>query len=241
VRRAHVADLFLPLYLGLIAIWPSDWSGERFLLPVLPVILFLAGEGTLRLLRMMAPRQAFVAGAAIVALFMAIEAPGLRAAAKDSQQCIAAYEAGDQYPCIGDFWREYFMLSEMLPVFVPDSSVVITRNPRMTYALGGVQSMIWPFSDDPNAFFAAADSVAARYLIYDGATLSTVYVRPLLLEYPRAFCIMRAEREGTLLFGIRPERDLSQMAPIASDSVAFSFCGEEYWRDAETMRRFSSQ
>jgi hypothetical protein len=48
VRRARVADVFLPLYLGLIFIWPAVWSGERLLLPALPLLLFYAAEALVR-------------------------------------------------------------------------------------------------------------------------------------------------------------------------------------------------
>jgi hypothetical protein len=39
------AELFLLLYAGIILLWPSVWSGERFLIPLLPILLLLAGEG----------------------------------------------------------------------------------------------------------------------------------------------------------------------------------------------------
>ena len=37
-----VAELFLPLYLGLVLLWPQAWSGDRFSLPLLPLMFFYA-------------------------------------------------------------------------------------------------------------------------------------------------------------------------------------------------------
>ena len=54
-RRARVAELFLPLYTGLILLWPAVWSGERFLLPVLGLLLAYAGDGVMQAF---APRRA---------------------------------------------------------------------------------------------------------------------------------------------------------------------------------------
>jgi hypothetical protein len=41
-RKVGVAELFVPLYVGLILVWPEVWGGDRFVLPVLP-LLFLYG------------------------------------------------------------------------------------------------------------------------------------------------------------------------------------------------------
>ncbi|SVA92866.1 uncharacterized protein METZ01_LOCUS145720, partial [marine metagenome] len=43
-----VAELFAPLYFGLILAWPVVWSGDRFALPLYPLVLFYAGETMLR-------------------------------------------------------------------------------------------------------------------------------------------------------------------------------------------------
>jgi hypothetical protein len=42
---AGAAELFFPLYAGLILLWPEVWSGDRFALPLLPLILLYAVEG----------------------------------------------------------------------------------------------------------------------------------------------------------------------------------------------------
>ena len=43
VGRA-VAEYFFPLYAGLILLWPEVWSGDRFALPLFPLILFYAAS-----------------------------------------------------------------------------------------------------------------------------------------------------------------------------------------------------
>jgi hypothetical protein len=44
LRAPGGAELFVPLYGGMILLWPSVWSGERFLLPLLPLLLLYAGR-----------------------------------------------------------------------------------------------------------------------------------------------------------------------------------------------------
>jgi len=43
-EKVGVAELFFPLYFGLILLWPPAWSGDRFALPLLPLIFFYAGR-----------------------------------------------------------------------------------------------------------------------------------------------------------------------------------------------------
>lgn len=41
---AGAAEFFLPLYGAMLLLWPEVWSGERFLLPLLPLVLVYAGS-----------------------------------------------------------------------------------------------------------------------------------------------------------------------------------------------------
>ncbi|MCJ7630008.1 MAG: hypothetical protein MUO50_16655, partial [Longimicrobiales bacterium] len=45
--RVGVAELFFPLYFGLILLWPPAWSGDRFALPLLPLMFFYSGVALL--------------------------------------------------------------------------------------------------------------------------------------------------------------------------------------------------
>jgi hypothetical protein len=126
---------------------------------------------------------------------------------------------------------------------LPDGAVVLSRKPRLYYALGGNRSSIYPFTPEPAAFFATADSIRARYVIFDrlGGTADT-YLRPVLLRKPQAFCIMRVmSATGTVLFGIRPDHaavpDLGESG-LRDPVPSFSFCDAGYWRNAEAMQTF---
>jgi hypothetical protein len=243
LRCARVADLFLPLYLGLLFIWPAVWSGERFLLPALPALLFLAGEAFVRLLRRFAARQSIALATVAAGVLLLPVLPGLIRAAQAGRECTRQYLEGNRYPCLDEFWTEYFALAELSPALLPDGSAVITRKPRLYYAVSGVPARIFPLTDDPAAFFATADSAGARYLIFDLVTgLTDYYVRPVLLQRPAAFCVMRAEPRGTVLFGIRPEHAADVGAPDRPEqSLSFAFCGDEYWRSPQARQTYSGR
>jgi hypothetical protein len=247
VRRAHVADLFLPLYVGLILIWPEVWSGERFLLPALPLLLYYAGEALLRVVRWATPRHVFVVGATAAAVVGVLAVPGLLAGVAFGRECTGRYLAGERYPCLGGpAWVDFFELGERAGEMVPDGAVVLNRKPRQFYVLSGLRSRNYPMSDDPAAFFAAADSAGARYVVFDRLdAVSEYYLRPVLVLRPGAFCLMTVSpASGTALFGIAgPDRPAARTTPAAEQggAVSFELCGSAYWRNEEARRRFGVQ
>jgi hypothetical protein len=91
VRAPRAAELFLPLYIGLIFIWPDVWSGERFLLPALPLLLLYAGEALVRFSRWLTPRYSFAIPTTAAALLLAVAVPGLVEAAHTGRACTALF------------------------------------------------------------------------------------------------------------------------------------------------------
>lgn len=245
MRSPRLVDFFLLLYVGLILIWPAVWSGERFLLPALVPILYYAAESLRRLVQWLAPRHGFVTGAAAAGLLVLLGLPGLIRAADTSGACMALYRTGERFPCLGSpVWDEFFDVALLAPQALPDGAVVLSRKPRLFYALGGLRGRNYPFSPEPDAFFAAVDSAGARYVVYDGlGGTADAYLRPVLLRRPAAFCLMHVTQiTGTVLFGIRPDHartpDLGDAALREAYSPSFSSCDESYWRSPDAMRTF---
>jgi hypothetical protein len=236
-RRLRPAELVLPLYMGLILIWPAVWAGDRFLLPVYGVILFFAADALVQLVRRLRAPLAFSVGAAAVALIMLLQLPSAAVAVRLGRQCQDAYIAGARYPCLPQPWRNYFAQSERIPQLLPERAVVLSRKPRLTHVLadGRAYSITYPFTPDPEAFLAFADSVGARYLLFDElGALSQNYLVPVLTRRPDAFCIMDATGPtGTALFGIREDaRGQTYEAPQRGP-INFEVCDDSYRRPAE--------
>jgi hypothetical protein len=231
MRRPTVADLFLPLYLGLLLVWPAVWSGERFLLPALPLILFYSGDAIVCLAGRLDRRAAFPAAAAAVLLVVLAAVPMLRLQIRHGTQCTLAYRLGHRYPCLPSAeWLDFFSVAELTRELLPAEAVVISRKPRLFYVLSGHQGRIFPFSDDPHAFFAAADSAGARYLVFDYLDRpSQAYVRPVLLRRPGAFCVLYSSAAaGTTIFGILLEAASIPDTDDESTAPTFAPCNETF-------------
>ncbi|HEX7089861.1 MAG TPA: hypothetical protein VF192_06975 [Longimicrobiales bacterium] len=241
LRRPGVAELFLPLYVGLLLAWPAVWSGERFLLPVLPLILAYAGIGLTRLSRRFAPRLTRYAGPVAAVLVLAAAAPALRSQVEAGGACTLGYAEGDRYPCLVEDWRDYFEIAEWSRRALPDGAVVLSRKPRLFYLISGHRGRVYPLSADPDVFFATAREVGARYVVLDYVdSISGFYLAPVLLRRPESFCIMRVLASSrAVLFGIDEAGGAGEAAapdPLGGGGgtvraeIVFPSCPAEYWR-----------
>jgi hypothetical protein len=233
VRRPTVAELFLPLYLGLLLVWPAVWSGERFLLPVLPLILFYAGDAVVWIANRVKPRAGFSAAAGAFVVLLLLAVPGIALEVRVGSECTLRYRLGERYPCLPSAeWRDFFSIAEFAGDALPENAAVISRKPTLFYILSGHPSRIYPFSDQPGAFFAAADSAGARYLVFDFLDRPTqAYVRPIVLRRPNAFCVLYSSPDvGTTVFGIMPGAASMPDAGSEDEVPSIAPCGDEYWR-----------
>lgn len=245
MKRASVAELFLPLYLGLILVWPAVWSGERFLLPALPFLLYYAGEAVVRMGNRFRPGGGFALAAGGAALLLVLALPGLAAAVRHGTECTGRYFGGERYPCLPSFlYDDFFDAAEVAGQALPDGAVVMNRKPRLFHVLAdGVQAINYPMSEDHADFFAAADAAGSRYVLFDQLdAVAEVYLRPVLVRKARGFCLLRVWEGGTVLFGILPGAaeapDLTPADLEADGGLNFSFCPADYWRSAEAQQRF---
>lgn len=228
VRRLSVAELMLPLYIGLIMIWPAVWAGDRFMLPVLSLLLFFAGDALLRIVRRFKPQFLFTAGAATVALVALLQLPTVVLAVRVGRSCQDGYIAGRRHPCLPPQWQTFLAQAERLPELVPDGAVVLNRKPRLVHVMseGRVFSLTYPFTSDPQRFLEFADSTGARYLLFDELDrLSQAYLVPVLTRRPAAFCLIdSAAQTGTALFGIVDDALAMPNTTGVSGPINFPVC-----------------
>ncbi len=246
-----LAELFAPLYGGLILIWPEVWSGERFFLPLLPLALAWAGEGAVLLARtgplrgLMPPRAEprpparggrkgsraeaprrdpaaiLLVGAGV--LLLALPAlPRTMAEASWARECRIRVEAHrSPLACYGPGIAEFAEAARWAGRNLPPDAAVLSRKPRIHFALGGPQSRTFPFTTDPDVLLEGADRAGARWLLldhWDG--VAGHYLIPVLQARPLAFCHIRGwgggdGRPGTDLFGILPPSERQMGGSVA--------------------------
>ncbi len=231
-RRVGPVELFFPLYAGLILLWPEVWSGDRFALPLFPVLFVYAGAALLvgaRRVGAWAPRVAG-AGALLVILLPALG--GWMDAVRTASGCGALVAEQGAFACYGPRWQQFAAVAGWAGESLPEGSAVMSRKPRLFYVLGGVPSRTFPFDPSPAAQYEAADAVGARYVVLDQVDgLSTRYVGGAIRAAPGGWCVVRGFGQGqgigTQLLGILP-REARSAAPAAGGEVRVGRCPADY-------------
>ncbi len=231
----EVAEIFAGLYVCLMLAWPSQWSGDRFALPVLPLAIFYAYESLARAAAALAERAAPLfgerrtsqrprsraaprrrkAGAAALAAVAAVSAglswTHLRSGTADCREATAAQGAQGPWGCHGENVRAFHIAALWARDNLPAGSAVFSRKPRFFYAFSGLPSAVYPFESNPARFFALADSLGIDYFLksnWDGS--EAYYVGPVIAARPERFCLVagfQGPKESIAIFALRPPGD----------------------------------
>jgi 4-amino-4-deoxy-L-arabinose transferase-like glycosyltransferase len=209
-KQIGFAELFTPLYFGLILLWPAVWSGDRFALPLLPLLLFYAWGGLGLILDRVHPYASGLAAGALALVLLVPSVQGWSEATRRAAACGVAIERGGAFACYGEGFQEFVRAARWMGENAPDGAVVLTRKPRIFYTLSGLSSDTYPFSTTADEFFAAAERAGASYVILDRVDgLGYRYVAQVVQARPGRFCsfggVGREEGPRTEMLGLLPE------------------------------------
>ncbi|MGE0158966.1 MAG: ArnT family glycosyltransferase [Gemmatimonadales bacterium] len=232
-ERVGLPELFLPLYFGLILLWPLVWSGDRFALPLYPLVFFYGAV----VMRDLARRVPAVVAAPVVALvLLAIALPeggSWSGARRESRACTRIVEVEGPFGCYGPGVAAFVEAAGWAGGALPDGAGVMTRKPSHFFVLSGVPSRTFPFDPSPDAQLAAADALGVRYILIDEwDVLARQYVGGAVLRRPGAFCFVRAFGQpgagGAQLIGILPAEQRSDRRPAENEQARIAICPESY-------------
>lgn len=238
-----VVELFVPLYIGLVLLWPPVWGGDRFALPLFPLLL-VYGVSVTRLLEGRLPNGVMrVAGAfAFLALFL----PATRTTLDSREQtaaCAAFAAENGPWSCYGPRVEAFIEVASWAGASLPEGSAVLSRKPRHFYAHGGVPSRAFAFTLSADEQLALADELGARYVVvdqWDG--LAARYIGAAVRGRPGAFCFVRAfglpEQGGAQLLGILPPQERSPSGAVSPEGIPP--CPATYVRPGADEASYSS-
>ena len=224
-----VSEIFFFLYAALVLAWPAVWSGDRFALPLFPLLLLYSGESLALVLRgwrradhetpESTPRSPWPARAVAVAVASVFLIPaGLswKQRAATSGQCRAAVTTVGPMGCTLHTVSQFHTMALWAGRNLPEGSVVFSRKPRLFHAFSGLQSITFPLTTDGRSLLAQADSLDVGYLVYGNwDNTRPLYVDPVLRASPHRFCVV-------VQLGYAGERPISMLAilPPASDDAS---------------------
>ena len=197
--RWTVVELFTPLYFGLILLWPAVWSGDRFALPLYPLMLFYGGEALVHGTRRIDRRLPLAVGVIAVAALLVPSVQGWGQSVSRATACREGVRVAGPFACYGEGFQQFVSAARWIGENVPDESAVFSRKPRIFYTLSGVRSRTYPLSADPDRFFREARDVGVSYVVLDRVDrLGGAYVGAVVRDRPWAFCGLAGVGEGEI-------------------------------------------
>ncbi|NNM33810.1 MAG: hypothetical protein HKO53_12125, partial [Gemmatimonadetes bacterium] len=240
------AELFFPLYWGVVLLWPVVWSGDRFALPLLPLV-FVYGALAFRAATRRVPDAVVPVAATVLVLAMLFPAiDGWRRAMETASACPADVRERDVWACYGGGVQSFMAAAAWSGQGLPDDARVLTRKPRHFYLQSGVPSRAFAFFEEPEPHLELADALGARYILldqWDG--FARRYVASAVTRRPGAFCFVggfgSAASGGSQLLGILPPEARGRTEGGGGD-VRLESCPDDYSSSpgGTTLENYSS-
>lgn len=215
VTRVGPVELFTVLYAAMLALWPPVWTDQRFLLPLLPLLLTYAAGGASGLGRRLSgaregARTAAVATGAL-ALVVGIGATASAIARlPEAIRCLAEYRA--QTPCDQPEFASFYAAAEWTAENTSPDAIVVSRKPRIFFWISGRRGDIYRYSTDAALVLEGMEQMGADYVVVDAISGTTSrYLIPALREnLPKFEIVYEGGEPPTFVLRYDPE-------PVAAD------------------------
>lgn len=161
-RKFSVLDIYLMGVVAVILSWPRIWASERFLLPVLPIMIFYIFIALFWINSKLKFRYFMVL---FVGLLITLNSYAMGRCAYDLITINVRYFKGDKYAGYPSTWHQYFALLYWINHNIPPGRVIMSRKPEFVYLISGQKSIIFPHT---NNHYEMMDAVLqCDYVIFD--------------------------------------------------------------------------
>jgi len=189
-REWSIFEFFLIFGLAVLLVWPEIWSSDRFLLPLLPIMMIYIILGLTRL----TTRFKFVLPA-LGSFFVLVNLWAIISQARTSVTDNLEYLRGDRYAGYSPDWRRYFETIDWIKKNVPDDPVIMARKPEFVFLFSGHKSFVYPYTTDPDKMRASINQ--ADYVLLDNFSWTGTtprYLLPVLQTEPDRYEVVYRSR-----------------------------------------------
>lgn len=165
-RGLAVSDLYVLLSAAMLLVWP--WTGDRFLLPLVPILWIVMLTGLDTASRFLSGRS-WPAAWATVGLAAVLLIGAARQVPRQWRET-RAWLDGDELAGYDPFYQDYFEAARWIGGQAPDA-VIATRKPTLAwYWSGGQPSVVYPFHGDPERTWAFLRQKGVTHIVMDPMT-----------------------------------------------------------------------
>jgi hypothetical protein len=182
-----VWEIYTILFMVITLSWPQVWSGDRFVLPIVPFFLYYIFIG-LKLFSHWIKFKSLLPILVGLMLLLALADSVKKIPANQSN--LSSYLKGDKYAGYPMDWVRYFETLSWIKENTEKDAIVVSRKPPFTYLLSQRKSFLFLLSADTKKIIDDFYEKKANYLLYDSfywTGTTRKYVGPVLQAYPEKF------------------------------------------------------
>jgi hypothetical protein len=173
-NKGCVFQFYFLLYFFLIVFWPFR-EGVRFILPILPFIIFYFFAGLTAIFGFLNRRVSLAAFSFFVCLLLVFNLINLLHLAKNSPSGLADLSTPEQ---------NFVKLNDWIKTNLRDGAFIISRKPTLTYFYTGHKATCYPFTMNPQEIWQYVEKESFRYIIIDEFSReSYYYLAPFIQKY----------------------------------------------------------
>ncbi len=176
VQRAPII-LYIIFSAGILILWPDVWTGWRFLLPVVPLIIFFAAYGVDSVVGAFAQKRKIPWNIYILCFLVLLTIPSLK---------VMSEKAKEPYPIN---FQNYFDLAQWAGSNTPENSIICCRKPELFYLFSNRKSMAYPFVDNSDSIMRSMEYAKVDYVVVDqlGFSSTRKYLVPAMTKNATRF------------------------------------------------------
>jgi len=184
-NRMGMLEWYLLLTAGGMTVYLTVWSGDRYLLSILPPVLWYLAVGFRALARFIKTSRFPLYAGGVMLLFCLAADVGQ---AGTNLKNLSEYMKGDRFAGYDDAWRTYFQAAEWLRDHTETDAVVVSRKPPFTYLYSQRKSFVYPFIADENKVLGEIDRRGATHVLLETFFGTSVqYLYPVIRDHPERF------------------------------------------------------
>lgn len=177
---SRLLGLYLAFYFGILLLWPSVWSGTRFLLPILPLLLFLSLFGLHQLLSVAAgsiKNKILEWHPLYLLTFMIFFIPSLQGLHIEAK-----------LPYLPN-WKDYISIAEWTQQNTPSNTIISCRKPAIFHLFSGRSTVQFKESTNSAELIQGFENHKVDYVVVSQLGFSSTlrYLKPTIEKYEHRF------------------------------------------------------
>lgn len=200
MKQRSLITIYFLCTLFILLLWPEQWVGVRFLLPLFVFIIFSIVYGLYMVFNEFKLNPKYLYG--IIVIYILFHANSYHKLHQFAQSKLPAN------------WYTYFLMADWVKHNTESDDVFIARKESLFYLESNRKAYRYKFTTDPQEMIADFEEKNVDYVVLDGLGFSSTsrYLRPVIEKHPERFeKVCKISRSRTTLYKFRKTEYLSSL------------------------------